>query len=112
MSGRGTTAALRDEFDCVTILRALAQRKRTRILEVLLRQSSTVQDLAFQLHLRQPDVSKNLRILREAGIVECVSREKRRCYQIVPVLREQDGCGALDFGWCRFYFDEFRAESQ
>ena len=50
--------------------RALADPTRRRILERLQRGEATVQELADPLPISQPAVSKHLKVLEEAGLVE------------------------------------------
>jgi DNA-binding transcriptional ArsR family regulator len=43
-----------------------------------------VGELVDQLHLSQPAVSKHLRVLKEAGMVEARADAQRRLYRIRP----------------------------
>jgi DNA-binding transcriptional ArsR family regulator len=63
---------------------ALAEPSRRTILEVLLGGERPVSDLVDHLHLSQPAVSKHLRVLREAGLVEVRTDAQRRLYRIRP----------------------------
>jgi DNA-binding transcriptional ArsR family regulator len=94
--------------DCTDILKALADRSRMRIVKSLLAKSSGVNELGEGLKISQYNVSKHLRILREAGIVDVEPDGTRREYFIVPTFRERlkkEG-NVLDFGCCSFRFDQ------
>jgi DNA-binding transcriptional ArsR family regulator len=60
----------------------LAEPNRRRILELLRDQERPVGDLVGELKISQPAVSKHLRILREAGLVEMRSDAQRRLYRV------------------------------
>ena len=61
---------------------ALAEPSRLRIVEHLRGKSSTVGDIALQLVIRQPQVSKHLKILYEAGWVEVRPHAQQRIYRL------------------------------
>ena len=75
--------------DCTDILKALADRSRMRIVKALLAEPHGVNDLAEGLDISQYNVSKHLRILREAGIVDVEPDGTRREYFIVEDFRER-----------------------
>lgn len=52
------------------VFSALADPTRRRILERLQRGDATVQELARPLPISQPAVSKHLKVLEEAGLIE------------------------------------------
>jgi DNA-binding transcriptional ArsR family regulator len=60
----------------------LAEPNRRRILDLLRVSQRPVGDLVDQLDLSQPAVSKHLRILREAGLVEVRVDAQRRLYRV------------------------------
>lgn len=66
------------------VLEAIAEPHRRRILDVLREGESAVGDLVAQLGLTQPLVSKHLRVLREAGLVEVRVDGQRRIYRVQP----------------------------
>ena len=69
----------------------LAEPHRRRILDLLLVQERPVGDLVADLALSQPAVSKHLRVLREAGLVEVRAVAQRRLYRVRPEpLRDID----------------------
>jgi DNA-binding transcriptional ArsR family regulator len=64
--------------------RALAEPNRLQIVELLLGGPRPVGDLVDQLGLRQPQVSKHLRVLSEAGLVDVRVDAQRRIYALRP----------------------------
>ena len=62
----------------------LAEPNRRAILQLLASGERTVGDLEAALALSQPAVSKHLRVLRDAGLVEATIAAQRRFYRIVP----------------------------
>jgi ArsR family transcriptional regulator len=67
----------------LTILRALGDEMRLRILRALFEKPRNVSELVNVLDVSQPDVSHHLRRLREAGLVEGKRKGRRICYAIV-----------------------------
>src|SRR3954447_4385454 len=67
-----------------TTFEVLAEPTRRRILELLLESPRAVGDLVKRLRLSQPGVSKHLRILREAGLVEVRADAQRRLSRLRP----------------------------
>ncbi len=73
------------------IFTVLADPTRRQLVEVLHRGESSVGQLADQVTIAQPGVSRHLRILDDAGIVHCRKEGQRRMYSIRPgSLRELD----------------------
>ena len=62
----------------------VAEPSRRRILEVLRDGERPVNDLVDVLALPQPAVSKHLRVLRDAGLVEARVDAQRRIYSLRP----------------------------
>jgi DNA-binding transcriptional ArsR family regulator len=62
----------------------LAEPNRRRILDLLGASERPVGELVDQLALSQPAVSKHLRILREAGLVDVRGDAQRRLYRVCP----------------------------
>ncbi len=60
----------------------LAEPNRRRILDLLRTTELPVGHLVEELPLSQPAVSKHLRVLREAGLVEVRSDAQRRLYRV------------------------------
>lgn len=62
----------------------LADPSRREILDLLRSGERPVNDLVSVLDLTQPTVSKHLRVLREAGLVEVRIDAQRRWYRLNP----------------------------
>ena len=72
-------------------LRALAEPNRFRIVELLRDRPRPVGEMVDRLGLRQPQVSKHLRVLTQAGLVEARVDAQRRVYELrAAPLRELD----------------------
>ena len=70
---------------------AVAEGSRRRILDLLVERERPVGDLVRILSLSQPAVSKHLKVLRDAGLVESRTDAQRRIYRVRPEpLREVD----------------------
>ena len=62
----------------------IAEPNRRAILSLLVSSEQTVGEIERQLRMTQPAVSKHLRVLREAGFVECTIDAQRRLYRLKP----------------------------
>ena len=67
-----------------TTLQALGEPHRQAILDLLRDGERPVGELVEHLHLSQPAVSKHLRVLKDAGIVDARVDAQRRLYRIRP----------------------------
>lgn len=65
-------------------LSALAEPNRMQIVELLRGGPLPVLAIAGRLELRQPQVSKHLKVLSEAGIVEMQAVAQQRIYRLRP----------------------------
>ena len=65
-------------------LRALADESRLTLVEALARGPVTAGELAALLPIARPGVSRHLRVLREAGLVEVRQEAQRRVYSLRP----------------------------
>ncbi|HEX6673708.1 MAG TPA: metalloregulator ArsR/SmtB family transcription factor [Actinomycetes bacterium] len=65
-----------------TPFEVLAEPNRRRILDLLRASERPVGALVDELGISQPAVSKHLRVLREAGLVEVRSDAQRRLYRV------------------------------
>jgi DNA-binding transcriptional ArsR family regulator len=65
-------------------LQVLAEPRRLRILDLLREGERPVGELVDGLGLSQPAVSKHLRVLKDAGLVEARADAQRRLYRIRP----------------------------
>ena len=68
----------------------LAEASRRRILDLLAQGERPVGELVANLSLSQPAVSKHLKVLREAGLVQSRTDGQRRIYRVSPEPREVD----------------------
>ncbi|MBX3172735.1 MAG: winged helix-turn-helix transcriptional regulator [Candidatus Eremiobacteraeota bacterium] len=69
----------------------LAEPNRRAILTLLVSSQQTVGEIERRLGMSQPTVSKHLRVLRDAGLVEATVDAQRRLYRLKPQpLQEVD----------------------
>lgn len=66
------------------VLRALADESRRTMLETLAVGPATAGELAALLPIARPGVSRHLRVLREAGLVQVRQEAQRRIYRLRP----------------------------
>jgi len=67
-----------------SVFEIIAEPNRRAILSLLASSQQSVGEIARQLRLPQPAVSKHLRVLREAGFVESAVDAQRRLYRLKP----------------------------
>ena len=65
-------------------MRALADESRRTLLEALTGGPASAGELAALLPIARPGVSRHLRVLREAGLVEVRKEAQRRVYALRP----------------------------
>src|SRR4051794_12198002 len=70
--------------DVESAFEIIAEPNRRAILSLLVSSEQSVGELERQLGLSQPTVSKHLRVLREAGLVEATVDAQRRVYRLNP----------------------------
>ena len=94
-------------LDCVSALKALGEDTRVRIVSLLLNAPLGVCEIARRLDMSHYNVSKHLRILREAGLLNVEKHGRERLY-VVPerIRKSRAGVKVLDLGCCRFQFDQ------
>ncbi|MGM0876548.1 MAG: ArsR/SmtB family transcription factor [Bacillota bacterium] len=68
----------------MTTLSALAEPNRLHIVELLRDGPLTVGEITERIGLRQPQVSKHLRVLSDSGLVEMHPSANRRIYKLQP----------------------------
>lgn len=93
---------------CMAVLRALSELSRMRIMRLLLNESLDCTSIAGRLRMSQYNVSKHLRVLKEAGLLVMEKSGKQHVYGVVPDLRDQlasEG-SVLELGCCTFRFDK------
>ncbi len=66
------------------VLRAVADESRRTLLEALAQGPATAGELAALLPIARPGVSRHLRVLREAGLVDVRQDAQRRVYDLRP----------------------------
>ena len=96
-----------DTTECIPVLKALGDETRWRIVRELLRETLTVSELTERLGANQYNISKHLRILREAGIVTTEKDGKNLNCTVDPDLKQKitRNRNQLDLGCCTFRFD-------
>ena len=90
------------------IFAALADPTRRAILDRLAQGEASVNELLEPFNMSQPAVSKHLRVLREAGVVQMTKMGKTvECSLDKDFHQEMGKPGStLDFGCCTFRFTE------
>jgi DNA-binding transcriptional ArsR family regulator len=68
----------------LSLLTALAEPNRLRIIELLREGPHPVGEIAERLNLLQPQTSRHLRILAEAGLVGAERQAQSRVYHLLP----------------------------
>jgi DNA-binding transcriptional ArsR family regulator len=76
----------------IPFLTALAEPNRMRIIELLRDGPRPVGVIASQLGLRQPQASKHLKVLTEAGLVMVQPYAQQRIYKLLPGRFEDLDC--------------------
>ena len=67
-----------------TLWTALVDPHRRAVLDLLAQGELSVGELVERLGLTQPQTSKHLRVLRDAGLVRVEQRAQRRIYAVDP----------------------------
>jgi DNA-binding transcriptional ArsR family regulator len=74
-----------------SVFAIIAEPNRRAILSLLAVSEQSVGEIERELGMTQPTVSKHLRVLREAGVVESTVDAQRRLYRVRPEpLQEVD----------------------
>ena len=89
--------------DVATVFDVLNDPGRREILRLLLDGERSVGSLVSELSLAQPNVSKHLKVLRQAGFVEVRPAARERLYRLQPEpLQELDAwLGPFRQAWSR-----------
>lgn len=66
------------------VFNAVAGEHRRELLDMLVGGEKAVGTLVRDLSMSQPQVSKHLRVLSEAGLVQCRAEGRRRLYRLDP----------------------------
>jgi len=83
------------------VLQALADQSRRTVLEILRDHPATAGELADALPIARPGVSRHLRVLREAGLVNVRQDAQRRIYSLRPdaLVEVDDWLGSYRALW-------------
>jgi len=105
--GQRALPVLQGGADCVVALRALGEDTRLRIVGLLLQSPLDVGEIAARLGVSHYNVSKHLRILREAGLLDVEKDGRVRRYALLDDIRRRAAAGSvLDLGCCSFQFEK------
>jgi DNA-binding transcriptional ArsR family regulator len=103
---RDRAFSVTDGHDCVVALRALGEDTRVRIIGLLIDVPLDVGEISKRVGVSPYNVSKHLRILREAGLLEVKKTGRRHLYALPDAIRRRVTEGSvLDLGCCSFQFD-------
>ena len=93
---------------CMAVLKALGEMNRLRIMRLLLKEQLGVNTIAHRLRLSEYNVSKHLRILKEAGLLQMEKAGKQRLYGVAPPLKDHLAAhrNVLELDCCTFRFDK------
>ena len=67
-----------------SVFEIIAEPNRRAILSLLVSSEQSVGEIERQLGMTQPTVSKHLRVLRDAGLVDVRVDAQRRLYRVRP----------------------------
>jgi DNA-binding transcriptional ArsR family regulator len=81
-----------------TVLKAIAEPRRQQILRLVWSQERPAGDIAAHFDISRPAISKHLRVLREAGLVEERRDGTQRLYRARPE-RLADARRVLESFW-------------
>ena len=93
---------------CMAVLKALGEINRLRIMRLLLTEQLGVSAIACRLGISEYNVSKHLRILKEAGLLEMEKAGKQRLYAVAAQLKDELAANrdVLELECCTFRFDK------
>ncbi len=96
------------KFDCLSAMRALGEPTRLRLVRQLIGGAKPVTELCDALHVTPYNVSKHLRVLKEAGLLEVEKQGQLRIYALAADFRQKlsNNANTLDLGCCQFHFDK------
>jgi DNA-binding transcriptional ArsR family regulator len=70
--------------DTLAVLDAIADPTRRRILDAVRQEERSVGELVAEVGMHQPGVSRHLKVLRDAGLVDVRPDAQRRLYRLRP----------------------------
>jgi len=87
---------MQDE-ELALMMRALGHPVRLSILRILAKRSQNCccADVTQSLPLAQSTVSQHIKVLFNAGLIECKVKGTRNCYVVVP-----EKLAAIESAWC------------
>ncbi|MBE7500539.1 MAG: winged helix-turn-helix transcriptional regulator [Verrucomicrobiales bacterium] len=93
---------------CMAVLRALGELSRVRIMRLLIKEELGVNEIAERLDISEYNVSKHLRILKEAGLLQMEKSGKQRLYRVDASLKAHLAANdnVLELDCCTFRFDK------
>jgi DNA-binding transcriptional ArsR family regulator len=96
------------KFDCIPALKALGEENRMRLVRMLLKGQCSVNEMAEELGITQYNVSKHLRVLREAGLLVTQKQGQQRLYGLADDFNRhlEQNKNVLDLGCCQFDFNK------
>lgn len=96
------------KFDCIPALKALGEENRLRMVRMLLKRKHSVNEIADELGVTQYNVSKHLRVLREAGLLITEKQGQQRLYALADDFNRHliENKNVLDLGCCTFDFSK------
>jgi predicted transcriptional regulator len=97
--------SVHQSHDCVVALRALGEDTRVRIIGLLIDAPLDVSEISKRVGVSQYNVSKHLRILREADLLEVEKTGRRHLYALPDGFRRLAEGRVLDVGCCSFRFE-------
>lgn len=99
------------KFNCITAMKALGDENRLRIIRLLMEGQCSVGEIVEAVGMTQYNVSKHLRILREAGLVEQEKNRQQRLYTLAAAFSKhlRENRNVLDLGCCQFDFSKLPA---
>lgn len=101
-------SATLSDMDCICVMKAMSELNRLRIMRLLLHEKLGVNEISIRLNISQYNVSKHLKILREAGLLNMDPDGKQRLYHLTPDLKQHlaSNDNALQLDCCTFRFDK------
>jgi DNA-binding transcriptional ArsR family regulator len=95
-------------LNCIAALKALGEETRLRMLRLLFKEPLCVNDISERLNVSQYNVSKHLRVMREAGLLELRKSGRERIYGVTETLKShlEANNQVIDLGCCTFRLDK------
>ena len=93
---------------CIAVMKALGEETRMRVLRLLFKEPLSVTEISERMRVSQYNVSKHLRIMREAGLLENQKKGRQHLYSVANQLKSMavSNHNVLDLGCCTFRLDK------